>query len=255
VRAALRTGIALLLWTALPHAPARADDAGWLPLRTGERWEYRVSRDHQYTPRDADIDRVFSVGTLLRAVSAPVGGAFPLRETLNLQPQLRDARLETESREGSWSRSPAGDLLLARVVSVNRDPPLESVYQPPLRWLPANVEPGARWRVGTLRWDGTEYALEAEALGFEDVEEGTSRWERCLKVRYAGPISGTTPIHTGPTAIRSGRIEQVVWFARGVGIVRETVTTEGEIDVPPDGATARVSELQTRRLVEHRPGE
>lgn len=243
--------LAILLGLLLP-APAHAGDAAWLPLRPGERWEYRVMRDHQFSPANANIDRVFSEGTLVREVSGREGASARTRETLRLLAAQSGAREEVESSEWRWTDT--GGLSIDRVRSENRTPAQEVEYRPPLRWLPAAPEPGARWQVGTLRWDGAEYALAAEVLGREDVVEGTSRWEQCLKVRYAGPITGSVPVHSGPAPIEKGRLERLVWYKDGVGIVREQITTEGELRLPPDGVTARVSEVQSRRLVNHRPG-
>jgi hypothetical protein len=62
------------------------------------------------------------------------------------------------------------------------------------------------------------------------------------------------PVHGGSAAIQTGQVERLVWYKEGIGIVRERITTEGAILIPPDGVAARVSEVQNRRLVNHRPG-
>ena len=43
---------------------------------------------------------------------------------------------------------------------------------------------------------------------------------------------------------------RVLWFERGVGVVREEATTESQLKLP-DGQSARISTMTTMRLVEH----
>jgi hypothetical protein len=243
---AVAFALALLVVGATPVARA-ADGASRFGLRPGTRAEYRVHRDHQYTPQGATIDRVFSEGSLVREFVSGAGdaaGTVRVRETLALQPNLRGASREVTTIESRWRAG--ADALQLDARSVARMPEVVESFTPPLRWLPADAAPGSRWKVGVWRWDGAAYDLSGEALAVEDVRDGDRTWAQCLKVRFAGPITGTTPIHTGPTPIRTARYERVVWLHAEDGIVRERIDVQGEIEVP-DG-TAEVSEIQTRTL-------
>ncbi len=48
--------------------------------------------------------------------------------------------------------------------------------------------------------------------------------------------------------------DRTVWFARGVGIVRDTTTVTSELKLP-DGPRAKSLRVSTERLVEHRPSK
>ena len=51
--------------------------------------------------------------------------------------------------------------------------------------------------------------------------------------------------------IESGRYERVIWFARDVGIVRDETTVTSKL-LLPDGRRAKIEQVSTERLVEHR---
>ena len=114
-----RLAFSLLLGLLLPAA-ARAGDAAWLPLRPAERWEYEVKRDHQFSPANANIDRVFSEGTLVREVIGREGAIARVRETLRLLPAQSGAREEVESSVERWSDT--NGLSIEGVRSENRTP-------------------------------------------------------------------------------------------------------------------------------------
>ena len=91
--------------------------------------------------------------------------------------------------------------------------------------------------------------MQGEILGVENLDRDPA-CTGCLKVRYRGKPQGTVPIYQGSAEIESGSFERVMWFERGVGIVREEATTKSELKLP-DGQTARVVAVTTMRLVEH----
>jgi hypothetical protein len=239
----------LLAIGSLAAGRAGAGAEQWFPLRAGERWGYSLHADHTYAPSNAKIDRTFREGAAVFEVTSVGAGA---------QREVRETR--SERQVGSPLPAPlqrvqhyevGADLLLRGTSSVGKRD--EVRYEPPLRVLPASPESSSPWRVGMIREDGTETEVTGEVLGREDVTEAGMRYEGCLKVRYAGPVRGTTPIYTGPVPIRSGRLERITWLAAGVGIVREVSTLDAEIELP-DGVTARISQVLTLRLRDHRPG-
>ena len=87
-------------------------------------------------------------------------------------------------------------------------------------------------------------------VGIEDVS-GTPHWPGCLKIQLKGRISGTVSGSKGATEIESGDVERLLWFARGVGIVRETTTVAMDLQLP-DESHAHTIQVHSLRLLEHR---
>lgn len=246
----LRLGIVLV--AAACGAPAaRAEPAStWMPLRPGTRWSYALHADHTYRPSAGSIDRTFRRGEVERerlARSPDADGAIV---------RVREVRTERPvgvggvpaSRQQSVTEYGAGDELSVHAFVL--EPGGASRFTPPLRMLPAEPAPGSRWRVGTWRSAGAQVELAGEVLGIAEIEEGGRRFPKALRVRYAGPISGTTPVASGPATIRNGEVAREVWLAPGVGIVREVTTTQAELELPEGAGTARIEEVVTLRLVD-----
>jgi hypothetical protein len=233
----------------LASGGARAAAETYLPLGAGARWEYDVHRDHTYRPAEGKTDRTFRAGTsvlehvrLLDVDGDVVHELRERREETSLGPGL------PANREASIQHWTAADGVVLRATA-----PIGGAivhFQPPLQMVPAKPETGSRWRVGTWRSNELAIPLEGEVLGRQDLDLDGIRYEGCLEVRYAGPVSGTISVASGSAKIRDVRFERTAWWKAGVGLVQEITTTDGEIELP-EGDSARVHEVTTLRLVRH----
>lgn len=235
-----------------PAVAAEVDPA-WFPLRAGSTWHYDTHRDRTFSPKGAAMNRGLHGGrTSLVAEPAPERGpgAFVVRETSVLQPSEGMAEKE---RSTAWTVYSFGKELRMHASSETRGDGSEGevVYDPPLRILPTTTV-GETWNAGTLRNGAQRSKVQGRVVGIEDLE-GEPRWTGCLKVRLAGDISGTVGVADPPAEIASGSYERLLWFVRGVGIVRDVTTVTLDMRLPED----RVSTIDvlTLRLVEHRGPE
>jgi hypothetical protein len=250
--AALRALFVLVL---LGTAPAvRASDAtvdpDWFPLRAGSEWVYEVHRDQTYRPDDAGLSRLFHAGRNIRTASAAsdrTPGGFVVREIMKLVP------VDLGERETllAWMLlSFQGELRMHATGETGVDGTEdEVVYDKPLRILPTTTA-GASWNAGVFRSGGLSAPIRGEVIGIEDLE-GSPRWSGALKVRLHGSISGKAANSNEPTEVESGEFERLIWFAKGVGIVREVTTMELELKLPDD-RRAHTIQVLTLRLLEHR---
>ncbi|RIL04851.1 MAG: hypothetical protein DCC71_12525 [Proteobacteria bacterium] len=235
-------------------APARADravDPEWLPLRPRAEWTYDTHRDQTYDRAKAAIRRTLHKGRTRMVVESAadrVPGGFRVREQTVLQPI--EGRGVRESIAG-WTLYSFEDALRVHASSeILADQSLgEVVYEPPLRLL-ATTTVGESWDAGVFRNGAQRAKVRGEVLGIEDLE-GTPSFDGCLKVRLAGPISGVVSQTEQQGEIESGEYERLLWFARGVGIVRDVTTLEVEMRMPEE-RRVRLLEVLSMRLVEHR---
>lgn len=243
----------LCLFVLLAPTGTRAEQAAepWFPLERPGRWGYGLHRDHSYRPESGPVDRTFRRGlVILQVLGAGEGESLrEVREVTMEEPIGPGAPASRTWLVQQWS---SRDGLLLH-ESRSAEDPAPYRYEPPLRFLPANPEPGDRWRVGRVRSAGATALLTGEVLGYEDVTEGDRTWKRCLKVRWSGELSGSTDSALGPLEIRSGRTERLAWLARGIGAVREVTITDAELVLPEEGS-ARTHEVVTRRLISYDPG-
>jgi hypothetical protein len=242
----------LLCLSAAAHA-ADSVDPDWLPLRAGAQWIYELHRDQTYQPDNASSKRIFHVGRATgTAEPAPKrAGAVLVRERSELQPVEGSVVPEVLAQ---WNVYSFGSELLVHASGETREDgsESESVYEPPLRLLPT-TKVGATWSAGTFRTGDQTMEMRGEVLGLEDVP-GTPGWSQCLKVRYRGNVVGSATAEKDRAEIESARFERVVWYARGVGIVRDVTTTESDLKLP-DGHTTHSSQILTQRLLEFRPSK
>ena len=212
---------------------------------------YEVHRDQTYHPDDASISRVFHAGRAVRVASPAaerVKDGFLVRETTELWPSTVD--IGAKETRSEWTLFSFGRELSIHATGESRDggKMVEIVHEHPLRILP-DATAGAKWSAGTFRTGGLRAQLRGEVVGVSDLS-GTPAWPGALQVRLEGTLSGTVDSAQGPAEIESGKIERVLWFARGVGLVREVTTTTAELKLPEDHR-AQLLQVVSFRLLEH----
>ena len=188
---ALYTSALLLLFfvsSALAEKPKPAAD--FFPLRVGDSWTYRNSE----------------------------GGADYTLKVLREEPQQGAAtRYLIEMLAGvqvhSWFSKADGWVVLHGEKYPEHEG-LEAKYEPPKRYLPDPLVPGAKWN-----WQGkdhtqTERSEQSHVEGFEEVTVLAGKF-RALKV-----VSLMTGAATPMT--------RTYWYADGVGLVK-TMTDAGKI--------------------------
>jgi hypothetical protein len=242
----LAWAVAIAIAQAAPAAWAIGAD--WFPLHAGNRWVYAVHRDHTYRPANDPIDRTFHIGRSTQVAESVTGrppGAVLIQDVTVLSPTEGGS---SESTVATRLFSFDGGLQL-RGSSEARPHArrTEAVFDPPLQLLPTTTV-GETWKVGTYREGDLRTELQGEVMGVENLQDPACAG--CLKVRYRGKLRGSVPIYQGSAQIESGSIERVMWFERGVGIVREVTTTESQLKLP-DGQGAGIFAVTTMRLVEH----
>lgn len=240
--------VPLLLAACLAGGSARAAGEGWLALGPGARWEYEIHRDDRFQPTRGHPERTFRAGRLQVEYVRPLdGGLHEVREHRREEPLGAGPMPTYETTILVWSSDDA-----LRLHASTRLGEESTRFQPPLRMVAEDVAPGARWKVGDWRMGPLSAPLEAEVVGREDVAIDEARFEDCLRVRYAGAVTGMLPVEGGTARVREGRIERVVWWKQGVGPVREETTADAELELP-DGRTASLRTISKLRLVRHQP--
>jgi hypothetical protein len=164
--------------------------ADYFPLRVGDSWTYRNS--------EGGADYTFKV-----LKEEPQAGAA----TRYLVEMLAGVQVH------SWFSKADGWVFL-HGEKYPEHQGLEANYDPPKRYLPDPLVPGAKWQ-----WQGrdqtqTERSESSEVAGFEDVTVVAGRF-RALKVVSQG-TGGAIPM------------TKTYWYADGVGLVKST-TDGGKI--------------------------
>lgn len=246
--------LAVLTATAVPRASFATAEADWFPLHAGARWIYETHRDLTLRPEKATLKRLLYVGrSTWIAEPAPdrFGSGLLIRQT-SVQAPLEGAGIKTT--ETDWEVYSFGSELLLRASGgtsegVKRP---EVIYTPPLRLLPTTTT-GDTWNAGTFRQGDQSADLHGQVIGTKDLG-GEPSWSGCLEVQFKGDISGTLMVSDVQTQIESGHYERLVYFARGVGIVRDVTTVTSLVKLP-DGRRAEIVQVSSERLVEYLPSK
>jgi hypothetical protein len=256
-RIVLRRALAIAVVVAAASLAQRARaaaDAEWFPLNAGAQWIFDVHRDLTLSPEKAALNRLFYNGraTWIAEPAPDRGaGAYLIRQTT-----VQNALAQQPQREATVEFSVysfAGELRMLMSGAVGAGGTAsENVYKPPLRILPTTTV-GESWDAGTFRQGDQRALLRGKVIGIEDLD-GEPAWKGCLKVQLQGEITGSTEITDVRAEIVTAHYDRTVWFARGVGIVRDTTTVTSELKLP-DGRHAKSLQVSTERLVEHRPSK
>lgn len=100
--------------------------------------------------------------------------------------------------------------------------------------LPARVERGAKWQSSRIRDDYFKIDETGEVIEVGKVSTAAGPLENCLHVRYTGD-AGSRKTRLDGRSAATGRYVRDAWFARGIGLVRES--EEGRIDAFWQGDT------------------
>jgi hypothetical protein len=188
---ALCTTALLLLFFVIPALAQKSKPAAdFFPLRVGDSWTYRNSE----------------------------GGADYTLKVLREEPQQGAAtRYVIEMLAGvqvhSWF-SKADGWVLMHGEKYPEHEGLEAKYEPPKRYLPDPLVPGAKWNWAGKDHTQTERSEKSHVEGFEQVTVVAGKF-RALKV-----VSVVTGAATPMT--------KTSWYAEGVGLVKST-TDGGKI--------------------------
>ncbi len=223
----MRTGawaLALVLCGCATWSPQRSFDSDWLPLRPGVRWVYDAVRiDSAVLSEEAGSGEGAARTHQIRVEGlepAPGGKGVVWRVYTGdgrgldpLQPSLRE----------SWLMRRAGHAALqsARVRTSLDSRPDEIRQHASVVRTRRDAAPGMRWMV-RLGDSGHPRQLQAEVVGFEDVETPAGRFPGCLEIRMSGAWRDGG---SGPDAEAAARIEIEEWWARGVGKVKHVQRT------------------------------
>ena len=82
---------------------------------------------------------------------------------------------------------------------------------------------GESWTVGTQKNMGTEMPTTAAMAGAETIVVPAGTFSNCLKVVYTSTkTSGTIGTPNGSLRVADGNVQDTVWYAKDVGIVKES---------------------------------
>jgi hypothetical protein len=222
----------------------------------GSRWSYDFARNRVLGPPKAARWRDLRSALLMREV---YGHRYSGRSTLAL---FLDTYSGWQSSGGvfevaersyaiqvlAWEAGGLG-LFASQPVEDPRRADVALPRQPILRLLPRKLDTGHEWRVGRLEADGFVAELEGRVEQVADLDFGKGVVRRgCLQVRYEGTLEGAVALPSGPTPLRDGRYQRLVWYQPDVGIAKDTIAIRGSVTIPDGSATAylEVIRLQLR---------
>jgi hypothetical protein len=227
----------------------------WLPLAAGAEWLYRTHRDHQFTPDGGAAERQFYLGRssqrILQRRGTQAAPQYHLEEVLT-ERHTQGGPVRSNRVLEWWSVGSQGTRLHERREEGLGDVVIgQNVFDPPLVYVTPQAGPGAGWSVGVARAGTLEVPLAATASAFEDVSIGGLVHESCLKVLYQGPVRGNLEqVDGGRIEVKEGRVERLVWWKAGVGIVQDVTRLEAQVRLPGERG-GRIVEVFSKRLERH----
>ena len=149
--------------------------------------------------------------------------------------------------ENYFQARPQGVFLLANFnlpADTSRQKPDSTRYEPSLQVLKLPADSNASWKVGTMKMQGIMVDLSAQVAGIEDVEVPAGSYKDCLIVKssssnISGRLQGAQKLLM---AVTGGEFASTSWYAPGVGLVKQEVSTHFVMTAPnlPPGMTAEV---------------
>lgn len=202
--------------------PRATPDGPWLRIRPGDEHLFQVKLTHGRSDYGQPFEYTTYEGTQHREVIAAPGrfgsGAMERRLTLRVAEGQHDFDRTDLQRDFIRPTQRGYELLsINRFWYYKRQ---EVDYGEGSLLLPARITGGAKWHSARIRDDVFKIDETGEVMGLQDVRTPAGVYSRSLLVRYTGDI-GSRRTRLDGRATVVGRYVRDVWFARGVGIVRE----------------------------------
>ena len=209
-----RGRLALVTLMALVLGSANAVAETWQPLEVGLHWTYAISQTQRVEIGGQVVGTEHKAGRILRDIVRE-GRRDDVPVPVYVIDDVRrwgDAEVE---RTTTLAAERGGALL---ELGFDQGKGL-TLHRSPLIQVPARVKGGLTWEVGDFALDRLQVSMTGEVLGLQTARTPSRTYERCLKVRYRGKVTGLVDLADASLPVREGRFEVVQWFAPGVGVV------------------------------------
>lgn len=249
----MRKLLAILLIVGAASA-VRAQAPEYFPLKPGTRKHYRATVSQNTS---VGGQSTMSNTAYFRNAEEVIGQARVYDKPAILVRTLRLDSIpgrpvgepkQAQRIENYYQTRPQGVFLLANFnlpADAGRQQPDSTRYEPSLQVLKLPADSGVSWNVGTMKMQGISVALHAQVLGREDVETPAGGFKNCLKTKsnstsISGALQGASGLAMN---ITGGEFSSVSWYAPGVGLVKQEVTTRFVMSSPnlPPGMSAELS--------------
>jgi hypothetical protein len=232
----------------------------YFPMKTGRKLHYQATISQSF---NAGGQVMGSTGAS-HAIEEAAGPSKALGKDAFLVRSVRKDSVSGQmgtmtvsyTNEAHYRVTPVGVYILGtiRVPSDLEERPESTLYEPPLLVLRLPADSGTGWRVGTLKLRGASITTDAKIAGKEDVTVPGGTFKNCLKVKQTSVDMGGKMSGGGAGmefAVTGGELSTTVWYAPGVGVVKEQVYTRLALSAPnmPPGASLDAVFEQTRQLI------
>ncbi len=212
---------------------AGASASTWQPLTVGHRWAYKITESQEIKLGGQVVGREQKRGRFVRDVVRE-GRRAEVPVPVFVLEDVRSWQGAATQRFTTLTAERGGAVL---EIGVDTGDGL-IVHDEPLVQVPASVQGGLQWNVGTFTLDGLKVEMQGEVLGLQNARTPARTFERCLKVRYTGSLSGLVAVPEGRLPVRSGKLDVTQWYAPDVGVVLseealdlEVLTAQGVMTV------------------------
>ena len=124
-----------------------------------------------------------------------------------------------------------------------------NLYQPPLLFLNSSARPGDSWTVGKQKNMGADLSTVATMGSPETITVPAGTFSNCLKIVHTSTVDNLN----GEARVESGNVQDTIWYAKDVGVVKEFQVTSIRY-VNKQGATLDREEY-TRVLKSYTPAK
>lgn len=193
----------------------------WMPAAVGNEWKYRITETAEYVIGGQAISQESKSGRYVREITRQSRHAKVPVPVFVFEEVRKWKGGDEDGRTTSLGAVRRGAFL---EFAMDTGEGL-TLHQNPLVYVPASVKGGMSWKVGSLELNGLMVEMQGEILGLQTARTPAGAFERCLKVRYTGSLSGMIELEDGRLPVRDGDMAMTHWFAPRVGLVmaEETV--------------------------------
>lgn len=239
----------LFLFATLFAIPATATRASeWQPMAVGHRWAFKITESQEIRLAGQVVGREQKRGRFVRDVVRQ-GRRADVPVPVFVFEDVRSWQGAPTQRFTTLAAQRGGAVL---EIGVDTGDGL-IVHDQPLIQVPASIQGGLQWDVGSFALDGLTIEMQGEVLGLQNARTPAQTFERCLKVRYTGQLRGLVEVPEGRLPVRSGTLDVTQWFAPDVGVVLSEESVELEVLTAQGVMTIRTTDHYALDLFETRP--
>ncbi len=220
----------------------------------GRTWEYVITKNRVTEVDGRKIPEQINGTTIEESRGTVAEAKLPEPVILLVQNLSETSGRTQKTRKGkleSYLRVSPGEILILaqRMSGVPQMGDKMNIFKAPVALLKLPLPKAGEAYPSIMETQGMRFDSRPYEKTYESVTTPAGVFRDCMRIKTRGKISGSIP-GPNPMRVESGQVEETLWFAKGVGLVKNIQRMQMVL-VLPNGKKFSTKEKKEKKLTKY----